>query len=240
MDPRPVRWLPALVVVAACSSPSAPSPAPAARDAGAAARWIECTEAQRAPMERLLLSRAHLVKADPQLDGLTCVTMQLRSGPAFFVELVGSEADQRHRLHGVIATDGTTELVPLREATLDWAQLRGGRVWFETLDLDGDGNDELVVHRGDERQPVAEWLDLVAIRGKSIVELAGPRVSWDDPDVDEHCHGVVSREKAGHATELVITTSGSSGASEHCLANGRHVFALVGDRLVERAATASP
>ena len=235
-----MRWPLALVAVAACGSSSAPSPAPAVRDAATGARWIECTETQRAPMEALLLRRTHLVKQDGRLDGLTCVTMQLRRGPAFFVELVGIEGDQRHRLHGVIATDGTTELVPLREATLDWAQLRGGRVWFETLDLDGDGNDELVVHRGDERQPLAEWLDLVAIRGRKILELAGPRVSWDDPDIGEHCHGVITREKAGRATELVITTSDSTGASEHCLANGRHVFALDGDRLVERAAAASP
>jgi hypothetical protein len=214
------------------ASPEAP---PVATKSAAAARWLECTEASRAPMEAVLLARHHLEKVDDRVDGLRCVTMQLAEHPAFFVELVASEHDQRRRLHGVVALDGTTELVALRDANLGWAQQRGGKVTFETVDLDGDARDEVLVHYDDRRQ-LAEWVDVIAIRDRALVERKGPRVSYDDPDVEETCRGVLATERVGAATHLVVTTTGSTGKSEHCLDNGRHVFALESDLLVELAA----
>jgi hypothetical protein len=225
--------------MAACGKREEPEPAPAptAASAGSAAapkqKWIECTEAQRAPMQAALLARNHLAAPDEKVDGLTCVTIQLAHQPAFFVELVGTRDEKRHRLHGVLATDGSSELVPLHDAPLDFAQLRGGKVWFETIDLDGDGTEELVVHRGDELHPSAEWIDLVAIRGAALVELKGPRLSYDDPDLDESCRATLATAPEGAVRVLVVTTMKSTGASEHCLAQGRHVFALAGDKLVQ-------
>lgn len=202
------------------------------RRASATTGWIECTEASRAPMEATLLARHGLeVLDDP--DGLTCVTVQLADAPAFFVELVGATGDRRRRLHGVLAIDRTTELVPLREASFQWAVLLGGKVAFETIDLDGDGADEVLVHYDDHRQLASAWVDVIAIRGRTLREIEGPRISYEDPDLDERCHGVLARERTGAGVRLVVTTSLSTGRSEHCLARGRHVFALEGDRLVE-------
>jgi hypothetical protein len=215
----------------------APGPAPEpgeTRDAAASAtRWLECTESVRAPMEAALLAKYRLEKTDERIDGLRCVTIQLGPQPAFFVELIAAEGEKHRRLLGAIATDGTTELVGLRDGRLEWAQLRGGKVWFETLDLDGDRSDEVIVHYDDLRQDAASWIDVIALRGRSLTEIVGPRVSYDDPDLDDDvCHGVLSTERAGTATHLVVTTTASTGKSDHCLPMGRHVFALDADRLV--------
>lgn len=217
------------------SSPSpAPDPTETRHDASSAARWLECTESVRAPMETVLLARYHLEKTDERIDGLRCVTIQLGPQPAFFVELIGSQRERHRRLIGAMATDGTTELVGLRDGRLEWAQLRGGKVWFETIDLDGDRSDEVIVHYDDLRQDAASWIDVIALRGRGLTEIVGPRISFDDPDLDdETCHGVLTTQRAGTATQLVVTTSSSTGKSDHCLETGRHVFALDTDRLVE-------
>jgi hypothetical protein len=230
----------AMLVAVGCGKASAPpassAPAVATPAHADAARWLECTETSRAPMERVLLARHHLEKGNAWAEGLKCVTIQLAQQPAFFIELVGSHDDTRHRLHGVVATDATTELIALRETALDWAQLRGGIVSFETIDLDSDGTDEIIVHYGDQRQRAAEWIDVVAIRNGTLVELKGPRISYDDPDLGETCHGILTSEPAGASRHLVVTTTASTGESEHCLGAGRHVFAVEVDRLVELGA----
>ncbi len=188
-------------------------------------------------MESRLLARHALEALDERIDGLTCVTVQFGRQPAFFVELVGSlvgsHNDQRRRLHGVIATDGVTELIAPRDATLDWALLRGRKSWFDTIDLDGDGTDDVIVHRGDPRDPDAEWLDVIVVRRSGLVELKGLQLSYNDPEIEQTCHGVLATEKVGSATHLVVTTTGSTGASEHCLSSGRHVFAMQAEKLVE-------
>lgn len=184
-------------------------------------------------MEAALLAKYRLDKTDERIDGLRCVTIQLGAQPAFFVELIAAEGEKHRRLLGAVATDGTTELVGLRDGRLEWAQLRGGKVWFETLDLDGDRSDEVIVHYDDLRQDAASWIDVIALRGRTLTEIVGPRVSYDDPDLDDDvCHGVLSTERAGAATHLVVTTTASTGKSDHCLPQGRHVFALDADRLV--------
>jgi len=74
---------------------------------------------------------------------------------------------------------------------------------------------------------------VIAIRDRQLVELAGPRIAYDDPDLDEHCLGALTREPVGKATHLVVTTTASTGASAVCLSEGRHVFALDAGQLVE-------
>lgn len=223
------------LAVAGCGSApgTAPSDEPVAappRDAGAAAAWLECTESVRAPMERALLARYHLEKLDDRVDGLRCVTIQLARQPAFFVELNGTEGDHHRRLLGVVATDGATEVVGLRDA-----HLPGGKLSFETLDLDGDHSDEILVHHTAPHLEEGAWLDLVVLRDRGLSEIAGPRIAYADPDLDDdRCQGTLATERAGAATHLVVTTTASTGKSDHCLAPGRHVFALEVDRLVER------
>lgn len=226
----------ALLALIGCGR-DAPEPAPEpsdTRDAATATRWLECTESVRAPMEAALLTKYRLEKTDERVDGLRCVTIQLGAQAAFFVELIAADGDKHRRLIGAIAIDGTTEVVGLRDGRLEWARLRGGKVWFETLDLDGDHSDEVIVHHDDLRQDAASWIDVIALRGRALTEIVGPRISYADPDLDDDvCHGALSTERAGTATHLVVTTTVSTGKSDHCLARGRHVFALETDRLVE-------
>lgn len=238
LAPRSAVLMALLLVGCGKSSPAGSSGASdAAIDARpTGVRWLECTESARAPMETLLLGRHGLEQVDDEIDRLTCVTITLAGAPAFFVQLVGTVDGKPRRLHGVVATDGKTELVPLREARFSWAVF-GGRVSFETIDLDGDRSDEVIVHYDDRRQVIAEWIDVIVIRGTTLHELRGPRIAYEDPDLDERCHGVLSRERAGKATHLAVMTSGSAGRSDHCLESGRHVFALEGERIVELTAT---
>lgn len=223
------------VALIGCGQAPAPAPDPTeTRDAAPTARWLECTESIRAPMEKTLLARYRLERTDERVDGLRCVTIQLGHQPAFFVELIGADGEQHRRLLGAVATDGSTELVGLRAGRLEWAQLRGGKVWFETMDLDGDRSDEVIVHHDDLRQDAASWIDVIALRGRALTEIAGPRISFDDPDLDDdQCHGVLTTQRVGAATHLIVTTTKSTGKSDHCLADGRHAFALDTDRLVE-------
>ena len=178
-------------------------------------------------METALTARTHL-------DGsaLTCVTIAFAGQPAYFVELTGRRGDAPVRLHGVIALDGTTELLKLSPAVARGIQIPRAMVWFETVDLDGDGTDDILAHRRDPRFERAEWLDVVAVRGDTLVEIEGPPVAYDDPDLEETCRGTLSEQRAGAATQLVVTVAASSGESDHCLALGRHVLSLSGDKLV--------
>src|SRR5450432_2861332 len=96
----------AACVLLLCGCETSVPPAPAEPTVMAdAARWLECTELSRAAMETTLLARAHLTKTDDWTEGLKCVTIEYVHAPAFFVELVGSRADVRHRFDGVVATD---------------------------------------------------------------------------------------------------------------------------------------
>ena len=231
-------WRASLVIVAACGSSSAPTPAPARTGSAAPhVAWQECTEAARARMETALVAREGLERLDAQageqMPALTCVTMQLGHEPGFFVELVGRRNGAPVRLHGVLALDGTTELIPIAPAAARGVQIPRAMVYFETVDLDGDGTDDLIAHRRDPRLPRAEWVDVIAVRGRTLVDIEGPPVAHEDPDVDEACTGTLTEKRAGSATHLVVAVTASTGESEHCLATGRHELALAGDRLIE-------
>ena len=228
-----------LIALAACSTTEAPAPAPAPvappQVAAAASTWAECAEPYRAKLETTLGKRHGLDRGDAAIDGARCLTIQLDRRPAFYVELIGVDERAAHRkLRGVVAFDATTELVALHDADLDWAQLEGGQASFEAVDLDGDGTDELVAHRSDDRHALDEWIDVVRVRTGS---LRGPRISYDntrfDPEEIEKCTGTLAQVKRGVALDLVLTTLTSTGKGEHCRSIGKHVFTLSGDQLVE-------
>lgn len=226
--------------VAACGNGAAPAPttAPAPH---AALAWQECTEVARARMETALVAREGLEKLDAEAPALTCITIQLApSGSGspqagYFVELIGRRAGEPVRLHGVLALDGTTELIPLGPAASRGVQIPRAIVWFEAVDLDGDGTDDLIAHRRDPRFERAEWIDVIAVRGRTLIDIEGPQVAHEDPDVEEACNGTLTERREGSATHLVVAVTASSGESDHCLGLGRHELALAGDRLVEVA-----
>lgn len=215
-----------------CGSSAEPPPAPAPVVAKPAVPWVECTEPYRAKLETTLNKRHGLDHGDKAIDGARCLTITFEHQPAFYVELIGVDDRAAHRkLRGVVGLDATTELVALHDAELDWAQLEGGQASFEAVDLDGDGTDELVAHRSDDRHALDEWVDVIRVRGKT---MRGPRISYDntrfDPDEIEKCTGSLAQQ--GH--ELVLTTLTSTGAGEHCRPIGKHVFSLSADALAER------
>ena len=229
-----------LFALVACGTAEPPTAPPAATQAQAAPTtpWIECTEPYRARLETGLGKRHGLDKGDAAIDGARCLTIQLDHQPAFFVELIGVDDRAAHRkLRGVVGLDATTELVALHDADLDWAQLEGGQASFEAVDLDGDGTDELVAHRSDDRHALDEWIDVVRVKAGA---LRGPRVSYDntkfDPEEIEKCTGTLAQEKRGGADviDLVLTTQTSTGKGDHCRPIGKHVFTLTGDRLLEQ------
>ena len=230
-----------LVLFALAGCGTAEPPAPPAATAQAQAQpapntpWIECTEPYRAKLETTLGKRHGLDKGDAAIDGARCLTISVDHQAAFYVELIGVDDRAAHRkLRGVVGLDATTELVALHDADLDWAQLEGGQASFEAVDLDGDGTDELVAHRSDDRHALDEWIDVVRVKAGAI---RGPRVSYDntkfDPEEIERCTGTLAQEKRGAAIDLVLTTQSSTGKGEHCRSIGKHVFALSGDQLVE-------
>jgi hypothetical protein len=225
-------WRASLVAVAACSNGAAPTATPVPRTALA---WQECTETARARMETALVAREGLERLDAEASALTCVTIQLGPQAGFFVELVGRRDGQPVRLHGVLALDGTTELIPIGPAASRGVQIPRAMAWFEAVDLDGDGSDDLIAHRRDPRFERAEWIDVIAVRGRTLIDIEGPPVAHADPDVDETCNGSLTERRDGSATHLVVAVTSSSGDSEHCLGLGRHELALAGDRLVEVA-----
>jgi hypothetical protein len=220
-----------LLALVACTGGTAPAPAKH-EPPKPVAKWQECTETARAKMEASLTARMHLEKLDAEASALTCVTIAVAGQPAYFVEVTGRRGDAPVRLHGVLALDGTTELIKLSPAVSRGIQIPRAMVWFETLDLDGDGTDDILAHRRDPRFERAEWLDVVAVRGDALVEIEGPPVAYEDPDLEETCRGTLTEQRAGAATQLVVMVAGSSGESEHCLGPGKHVLALSGDRLV--------
>ncbi len=229
----------ALIALVGCGTSEPPPPPPSplvvasahAAPAGVPSSWVECAEPYRAKLEVGLGKRHGVDRSDAAIDGARCLTIQLDHAPAFYVELIGVDARAAHRkLRGVVALDAATELVALRDADLDWAQLEGGQASFEAFDLDGDGTDELIAHRSDDRHALDEWIDIVRVRGAA---LRGPRISYDntrfDPEEIEKCTGTLSQ--LGH--DLVLTTLTSTGKGEHCRPIGKHVFTLTGDQLVE-------
>jgi len=225
-------WRVTLLALVACGRGSSSDP-PRPPPGRAKVAWQECTEVARAKMEAALTARLHLEKLDAAGSALTCVTIAHAGQPAYFVELTGRRGDAPVRLHGVIALDGTTELVKLAPAVPRGIEIPRAVVWFETIDLDGDGAEDILAHRRDPRFERAEWLDVVAVRGDALVEVEGPPVAYDDPDLEETCRGTFSEHRAGAATHLVIDVAASSGESEHCLTPGHHELALAGDRLAD-------
>ena len=227
----------AVLALVGCSSNQEQEqvPVPARVQAAApvqAQPWIECVEPLRNKLESVLTRRHGLERSDAAIDGARCLTIQLDRAPAFYVELIGVDERTAHRkLRGAVALDATTELVALHDADLDWAQLEGGQASFEAVDLDGDGTDELLAHRSDDRHALDEWIDVVRVRGGT---LRGPRISYDnsrfDPEEIEKCTGTLAEV----GRELVLTTVTSTGKGEHCRPIGKHVFTLAANALAER------
>jgi hypothetical protein len=139
----------------------------------------------------------------------------------FYVEVVDGES-------GIVALDGS-DLVPF--TARDKAVFTGVRD-SQTVDLDGDGVDEIVetMHR-DPHEPMSgteTWLEVRRIRDRRLVSLTGPYTSVTRQDLGT-CRGEV--RLAGRTIVVTVETTGLPPSD--CLTAGTHTFALTQNAIVE-------
>ena len=145
--------------------------------------------------------------------------------PGFYIV---AATDAAHRA-GVLADDGTTELVTFtRRIEEDGHDF----VASATVDLDGDGVDEIVSTLRETRHAgTTEWIEIERISGTALATIRGPYTSVDHDDLGS-CTGEL--RLAGQT--IVIDVEHAPGIPpSDCLAPGPHAFALDGDAIVEIA-----
>ncbi len=102
---------------------------------------------------------------------------------------------------------------------------------FRTLDLDGDGIDEVLVSHSFEHHALArsESIDVLAIRKAKLIALGTMSIESSGSNWPT-CEGKASEEKVGKATRLVVTVPATR---PDCPKAGKHFYGVVGDKLVE-------
>jgi hypothetical protein len=161
--------------------------------------------------------------------------------PGVFVEAtVVSDEPTQHM--GVLAADRKTQIVKLVGEPIAPGELDGSGATYAAHDLDGDGIDEIVASWGSDRRGyVVSNVSVYRVKKDKLVRAGDPvPVSYDDsaaePDKMTSCEGNHAVEPAAKGKQIAITVTTISGKPEasNCLAKGKHVFALVGDKLVEQ------
>jgi hypothetical protein len=202
------------VVFAACGSTkaresvgnrAAPPPKPA------------CTEERQTALANHLQARWNT----PNASIVRC-TPGLFPTAGFFIE-----TDDRV---GILAADGTTEIVPF--ASRGELVVSTSVVECATVDLDGDGVDEIVETW--RRSPTGQigsnnWLEVRRIEGTELATIRGPHTSVYHPEL-----GGCSAEVRLAGKTIVITVAHLAGIPpSDCLSIGTHTFALENDAIVE-------
>jgi hypothetical protein len=185
-----------------------------------------CTEA------RVATIRAHLQtrwNTSPAL--IVRCTPGLFPTPGYFIEASDSNLLRRT---GILAASDLAEIVRFTDEGQH--MVATSIVDSATVDLDGDGIDEIVEtwrRRAHGRMGTANWLAVRRIADRSLTRIAGPHTSVSHPDLGG-CTAEV--QLAGHT--IVITVARSSGIPpSDCLSAGVHTFALDGNAIVEIDAT---
>lgn len=209
-----------LVVIAACGSAkghpesvrnrAAPPPKPA------------CTDERMAGIENELRARW-------KTTGVSIVrcTPGLFPTPGFFI---GLDKDVEHRV-GVVGTGGEEIIAFESEDPRTLTSVTD----CATVDLDGDGIDEIVetwreVAHG--RVGSSSWLEIRRLDGAALATIRGPHTSVSHPDL-----GGCSAEVRLAGQTIVITVESTSGIPpSDCLSPGTHTFALDRDAIVELGA----
>jgi len=148
--------------------------------------------------------------------------------PGFFVEVDDGTTNRT----GVLADDGTTELVAFAsESTVVATTV----VECSTVDLDGDGVDEIVEtwQRAPQGTMAAtNWLEVRSVREHAFAKARGPFTSVYHPDLGG-CSAEV--KLAGHTIVVEVHNLPGIPPSD-CLAQGTHTFALDKGAVIELAA----
>ena len=181
-----------------------------------------CTEERQQQLARHLQARWNT----PEVSIVRC-TPGLFPTAGFFIE-----TDDRI---GVIALDGT-DLVPF--APRGQRMLATSVVECATVDLNGDGTDEIVEtwrRSATGRLGSNNWLEVRRIDDHRMITIAGPHTSVFHPDL-----GACTAEVRLAGRTIVIEVDSPRGIPpSDCLTAGTHTFALEDDALVEIDATVS-
>jgi hypothetical protein len=140
----------------------------------------------------------------------------------FYVELADGES-------GIVSLDGSDLVAFTAREPSVFASVRD----CATVDLDGDGVDEIVetMHR-DPHEPMfgtETWLGVRRLRDGALVSLTGPYTSVTRQDLGA-CRGDV--RLAGRTIVVTVETVTGIPPSD-CLAAGTHTFALTQSAIVE-------
>ena len=131
---------------------------------------------------------------------------------------------------GVIALDGRTELVPFRPRLQ--RMVATSVITCATVDLDGDGVDEIVetwARSASGAMGTNEWLEIRRIEGRELATIRGPHTNVYHPEL-----GGCTAEVRLAGQTIVITVAHLAGIPpSDCLAAGTHTFALEDHAIVE-------
>lgn len=128
---------------------------------------------------------------------------------------------------GVLALDGRTELVPF--APRGQRMVATSVVECATVDLDGDGIDEIVETWRRSATGSSAWLEIRRIEDSALVTIRGPHTSVYHPEL-----GGCTAEVRLAGQTIVVTVAHLPGIPpSDCLAAGTHTFALERDAIVE-------
>jgi hypothetical protein len=177
-----------------------------------------CTEERVAAIAAVLQTRWH--RDEP--PAVRCVPGRFPT-PGFYIL---ADTGDDHRA-GVLADDGTTELVAFARRALpdDHAVIA-----CATVDLDGDGVEEIVETLRETRHAgTTEWIEIERITGARLATIRGPYTSVDHDDLGG-CAGEL--RLAGQTIVIEVAHAPGIPPSD-CLAAGPHAFALDDNAVVE-------
>lgn len=152
---------------------------------------------------------------------------------AFFIEAVDNHFVGTNRImvrrRLIVTRDGGVLASAPDEKEL--SRLEDHSFTYRTLDLDGDGVDEVLIGDSFSHHALAqsESIAVFGIRKAKLVALGTMTIetggrSWPT------CEGKQSEEKVGKATRLVVTVATTQ---PECRKAGKHYYGVVGDKLVE-------
>ena len=209
-----MRWS-LLVVWVSCSVPTRP---PSIQNTARHARLV-CDAAELTRLRPVIAERSGLPGAE-----LRCIAGEF-SAPGYYIEAV----DGPVRRVGVVDPSGV-ELVAFADEPADTTASYVTNFW--TVDLDGDGQDEVIEswRRGASYpQRPDSWLLVRVMANRKLRMVKGPFLSRYHPDLGS-C--TATWELRARAIIVAVAVTPGIPASD-CLPAGKHRFELVGTKMVD-------